>query len=452
MDQNHIAALLAAPVIIGVATVAVRSWQDQRKLTAARRQPLPGGAVGVSESLQRRRFDRSGRIMLVLGGSFGAGWGTLELNILAQSGLDGAIGCILGLELDTNGADRLRKQMPPCFGDRLEMMECRELSGGLGNRSPEEVNALQKVWGPSLRRAVDAAAQRHQWLQNAAPGLILVAYGPGGQAMLSAAAIEALRGQFPEAYIAAITILPNDSLLRGRVPQIHAAMRRAGVAVTFIADNLQDVVRNDTASAVGIAAFIASGASGDAVTEFNNALRLLGRGLIAFKASIRQVPAHVHQPHPQMEPIFYVWRDLHQMAMRTALAEIQGTDGTSIGTIRDAAKDRVATPPVRFDFVATAVYPEHLKAAEDDLVEGFFGPGRSRADHHLQVISIGTGIGDSTKGVRCPVVAVSFRPLADEDGWLAQLARPQNPAHPGGLIDATVPKIVPLSEEDHHVA
>src|SRR5687768_10191588 len=107
---------IGIPLVIAVALLAFFGWQrEMRKrkaeqdaadaLARARELPLPDGGMGLRTVGLHAAADRSGRVMLVVDGSFGAGLAKKLLPILAASGLDHAIGSILLIELDAHRRD-----------------------------------------------------------------------------------------------------------------------------------------------------------------------------------------------------------------------------------------------------------------------------------------------------------------------------------------------------------
>lgn len=437
------------------ATESARRLEAERE--AARRAPLPAGGVGIRAYAGDPTADRSGRIMLVIDGTFGAGLGLPLLQWLARCGLARAVGTILLIELDDNRRARFLERIPETFRDRTVAVRFGGLPGGLANRTPEEVRALSYAWGPALRHGVADIAQLHQRLQHAAPALVLPLISPGGQAMLGAAAIEEVRKLFPESRYYGYTILPVDTLLRMRIPAILAAYCQAGVAGFVIADNELDEVRNDFGMAAGIVGLIASSGEADAAVEFNNALTLLfeqapGR-LATFSTAVRQLPGHGFQPHPEVAPRYYVQHDLLLSSMRGVLEAVQQTDDTALGNLRELGQDKVPPLTSRFDLVMTAVRPDDLKVVEDDLVLGQQGyKGVSKRDYHMLVTSIATNIDPDMP--LCPVVAVALRALPDGDRILHDLTQPRTqpqlaaPTAPDSL--AVVPASIGRSA--NHVA
>lgn len=407
------------------AAEAARRAEAERD--AARRAPLPAGGVGIRSSAANSTADRSGRIMLVIVGTFGTGLGLAVLRWLDRCGLAHAIGSILLIELDDNQRTSFLGSVPAVFQDRIVAVRFGGLSGGLANRGPEEVRALSRVWGPALRHGVADVAQLHQRLQHAAPALTLTLTSTGGQALLGVVAIEELRKVFSESRYYGYTILPVDGLLREHVRAILDAYHRAGVIGFIIADNLLDEVRNDFGMAAGIVGLIASSSDADAAVEFNNALTLLFERapghLATFSTAVRQLPGHRFQPHPEVEPRYYVQHDLLLSTARSVLAAVQQTEDTALGNLRDLGQDQAPPLTSRFELVLTAVRPDDLKAVEDDLVLGEQGfKGVSKRDYHLLVTSIATTI--DPEAPLCPVAAVALRALPDGDRALAILTQP----------------------------
>src|SRR5690348_12123738 len=99
--------LLAIPLGIGVLILAALAWRmartrhatkraDRGRLQAAADAKPPAGAVLISSaSGADRPADQSGRIMLVLDGSFSANLGAGLLTLLERCHLAGSIGSIL---------------------------------------------------------------------------------------------------------------------------------------------------------------------------------------------------------------------------------------------------------------------------------------------------------------------------------------------------------------------
>src|SRR5581483_8041326 len=129
--------------------------EDRRLLQEALAARPPAGGVDICTlGAPEDMADRSGRIMLVLDGSFSENVGTDLLGLLARCRMDGVIGTILLIEGDRRRREHFLESAPIVFRDRVVAADLG-LAGGFGNAAPAEVLSLIDRWGPSATRSAN---------------------------------------------------------------------------------------------------------------------------------------------------------------------------------------------------------------------------------------------------------------------------------------------------------
>jgi hypothetical protein len=430
--------LVLALAALGLLIAGLIGWRQENRRRAERQanQALrqaaqlakpPEGALEVSTAaaIAARPADQSGRIMLVLAGSFAANVGTGLLTLLERCGLAGAIGSILVIELDRRRREHFLSSAPAVFHDRLVPVRYTGLAGGLGNRSPQEVRDYVHRWGPEVARGATTACERHQALQRGdEPALVLTFVSQGGQALLGVQAVDAIARQFPLAKFFGLTALPVDDRLRVRTEYILDAYRRVGVHGFVVSDNLCDEVRNDFGLVAAITGFAAAAEHTDAAVEQNNAWYHLFTeapgGLVSFSTYARNIPGYVLTPtHPLVAPRFYVFKGSVRSAIETGLEEVRRKEYHALAGNGLAGQEPLTS---RFDIVLAAVRPADLRDDADDVVLGQELKGRDKRNYHLQFAPIMAQI--SVDQPLCPVAVVSLHAVHEAPATLQQLTAP----------------------------
>ncbi len=442
-------ALLSEPMVgVGVpaagaaGALAVMGWnremrrravrhRDKLLLVSARNARLPEGAVDIwTPATYKLRGDRSGRIMLVLVGTFAARKGLNVLTLLNRSGLEGAIGSIWLIEADKYRRDEFLASMPAVFSDRLVVTDFPALSAGFGNATPHEVEQLIESWGPDLLRGGDRVCEVHEARQHDEAGLVLMLVSLGGSAITAAWAAESIRRRHRQAGCYGFAAMPVDDRTRNWAPYVIKRCVKAGVRGFVLSDNLGDEVANDHGMEQGIVGFISGALFADAGVESNNAWKLLFErapgGVVSYHTETRGIPGQRLQPsHPEVPPRYYVFNRNLRISVNSALAEVhrdahhalqgKGLPGNVSGTSQ-------------FVIVLTAVSPSDLKAVEDDIVLGQRLKGIDKRNHHLIFAPLATVVNPTS--IRCPVTVVSLQALRNPATLVTDLAKPKRSRGP----------------------
>jgi len=439
LDPTTTASVPPAVVLGGLVLITTllvilwRWWRRHRQPKVAPLPvPLPAGAMPIQlpHADGQERHDRSGRIMLILSGTFAGNVGLRLLQQLDRCGMSGTVGSILLLEGDSGRRDAFLAQMPPLFRDRIVAVRYPALTGGLANGSPSEVQDLVQLWGPSVLEGADEICMRHMDLhkgEEAALGLVFVSQG--GQAIIGADAVKHISRQFRRMKWFGFTALPVDQRLRAQVPTVLDLYRAQGVHGFVVSDNLGDPVANDFGMVATIAGFAAASEHADAAVEQNNAWRLLFAqtpgGLVSINTYVRQIPAYQHTPLPGTPERYYVYRDSAVATIHACLHEVTRSEYRSVPTV---TLDGMPEMTSQFDILLTGIVPEDLKQVEDLVMVGQGLTGRAKRNYHLLFAPITADVRQGR--VVCPVVAVSIRALRDEVAALRQLVAPETKPRP----------------------
>lgn len=430
------AAVITGAIAIAtlVVLVLVRSIRHHRALKAAHAAVLPDGTVeittethtslsltithGTSASATSApalatHHDTSGRIMLVLCGTFAEHLGDDLLSLLHRCGLHEAIGSVLLIELDSRRRNRFLASVPAVYHDRLETVSFSGLSGGLGNEEPDVVLRHIDSWGPPVVRGAQAVCRLHRRVNRGGePALVLSFISQGGQAMIGPEALKHISRQFRLAKHYGFTALPVDDLLRVRTPRVLDAYRAQGVKGFVVSDNLTDSVINDFGMMASIVGFIAASENADSPTEQNNAWhRLFAEApghVVTFGTHANHIPGFVFQPHPDLRPRYFVYRDSVQSVIRAGLDEVTRPEASALHGIGQGEHVPMTS---RFDIVLAAIVPHHLKEDEDDILLGLELKAVDRRNRHHIFAPISTVI--DAHDPLCPVAVVSLYAVPD---------------------------------------
>jgi hypothetical protein len=416
--------LVAAPIGVGLAGLAGFAWwkRDKRlrdrkaefiaRAEQARAATAPPGTVSISMRGTHPAGDRSGRIMLLLCGTFAENTGDDLLTLLEGSGLEGAIGSVLLIEADQRRRQRFLESVPATFRGRIVAVEFPGLAGGFGNRTPQAVLAQIGRWGPAVMDGATEACERHQRLQRGEEAALVLAFiSQGGGAIAGTLAVKAIAKQFRMAKFFGFTALPVDDELRRRAEYVLDEYRTVGVHGFVGSDNLGDEVAHDFGMVGTIAGFAAAAEYEDAAVELNNALQLLfgaaPGGLVSYSTYLRTIPGYPVEPRdPAVPARYFVYRNSLLSAIHSGLEEVQGREYHALG---GHGLDGRVPLTSRFDLVLAAVVPEDLRRDEDTVVLGQELRGVDKRNYHLLFAPIATRI-DSQRPL-CPVAVISLRAL-----------------------------------------
>lgn len=427
--------------LLGAALVGLLALALYRRLKAParRKQPLPvepprlpEGAVYVRDrSAAPRKTDRSGRMLLVLVGTFAATLGSGVLTLIERCGLESCIGSILLLELDRARLERFLTCVPSVFLDRIVAVGVSGLPGGLGNRGVDEAMHYVPRWGPPVINGANQVVELHQRLQRGEDAaLVLVLVSLGGQAIIGVKAVETISRLFPMAQFYGFTALPIDDRLRLQSEGVLEEYRQAGVRGFVVSDNLGDDVRNDFGMIATVAGFAVAAEDSDASVEQNNAWYLLFRqspgGLVSYSTYARTIPAYAHSPGLDLASRHYVFKSSVVNTIQTALEEVNRPENHAL-----AGRGLDGSEPLtsRFKLVLAAIRPDDLKENEDDIFLGGSLSGQSKRNFHLLFAPITAEI-DPERPL-CPVAVVSLHAVHQPTETLralTELAKPQLPA------------------------
>jgi len=429
--------LIILPLLAAVGALLFFGWRremnkraasrlDRTLETAARAALPPPGAVELNLATRVTQIvDTSGRIMLVLVGTFGENVGDNLLWLLWRSGLWASIGTILVIESDIHRLTLFLQSLPEAFRQRVVTVEVPGFAGGLGNRSRGEVLSFIDRWGPAAIRGGHEVCELHQRLhrgEEAALGIVLI--GMGATATVGTSAVEAICSVFRTIQFFGCAALPSIDRLRLQVIAILADYERVGVLGTIVEDNAADSVRNDVGLVHGIGGIIAASGLSDTPFEANNAFRQMFEespgALVRFSTYAIALPGYRLEPtHPTVEPRYYVFKKAVDSKILTCLEHVKDPQFDSLGGVGDAHQVPLTS---EIDVVLAALNPADLKANEDDVVLGLQLKGQSKRNHFLLFGSIGAEI-DPARPL-CPVVVVSFRAMEQPNTLLRALTEP----------------------------
>lgn len=431
-------ALVGAPLALSAAALGAFGWNremrrrkakkaDNDLMEAAIAAVPPNGSVGIcTRGAPNDMADNSGRIMLILVGTFSENLGENLLTLLWRNGMEGAIGSVLLIEFDSSRREDFLHTVPPVFTNRIITVSFSGLPGGLGNESPQQVREYIDRWGPSLIKGCQRVVEIHQRLHNGEePATCLLFLSLGGTAITGVTAVETIKPLCPLTKFYGVTAIPVDDLLRERVEYILEEHLKAGVKGFVIADNLGNEVANDFGAVGTVAGFVSAARNSDMTVEMNNAFYLMFEkapgGLVRYSTYVRMVPGYPYTPtHPLVPRRYYVPRSAIFSAIMTGLTEVRHPERDSLLGV-----DMTGHAPLtsEFDIVLTAVAPHDLKEDEDDVLLAQYLKRKDRRNHHLLFSSVATVIDDPAKA-SCPVAIIWLRALQDGPTTLRQVTAP----------------------------
>lgn len=172
-------------------------WQAAAAVEAAVAAEPPLGGISINTGDAPVVRDRSGRIQLVLTGTFARSMGLRLLRLLDLCGLDGAIGSILLLEADERRRLVFLESVPAVFLDRIEAPSFPAAAGGWSNAGPQEVMEHIDIWGPVVIGGAQRAGERHQRVNRGnEAAIVLVFVSLGGSALLGTLAVRTIAEMF----------------------------------------------------------------------------------------------------------------------------------------------------------------------------------------------------------------------------------------------------------------
>jgi hypothetical protein len=428
--------LFVLPLALGaiiMGTMGVWHWKRTRdheaRLARAQQVPLPEGAALISTRKRTRpSSDRSGRLMLVLDGSFGTNLSINLLKLIHDCGLEGLIGSILLVEFDVSGLERFFQHVPRVFRDRTVATAHPNLSAGLSGRSPQEVQDRIEVWGPTVERATQKTLLRHHQRQAGMdPGVVLVFVSQGGHATVGTLAVRLLARQCPDTKFFGFTAIPVDDRLAGRVPEVLKQYVDAGVHGFVVGSNLRDTVANDAGMIATIVGFAAAVEESDSQVHLNNGLVLLfpeqPGGLVTYNTYLKRVAGFRFQPDPIVPPTYYVHSESVVTAIRHVSQKVTEPIYNSLGLSLNGHVPGTS----RFEIILSAIEPGALKEIEDTVVRGRTLAGESRRNYHLLCAPIVQDI-NPTQPV-CLVADVYLWAIPNSEETLRRLTAPEEEGH-----------------------
>lgn len=436
-------------VVIPVATgVAILVWVAFRRLqreqvaaeAEARRQAeierawsaaLPEGAVEIRAGgiAAGRDHILEGKLMLVFAGSFAASLGLRLLCLLDQCGLERSVGSILLIELDAWRRQDFLNRLPSVYADRVVVAFCAALPGGGKNLPIPEIDKLRRYWQPEIIEKAQAVCDRHQRRSQrsneAAQVLPFISLGTTGY--MGATAVAEIMRTFRAAQCVGFTAYPHHDRLRGRARAILSAYTKAGCHGYISADNLpderapeRDLLVNDMGMVAIVVGLIAASRKADAVTESNNAFTLVlpeeRGGIASYRSYLTSLPAHRHQPHPEVEPRFYVYGDATVSACLRALDEVEEAGRKAVGA------DYGHTRTSRFDLLLLPLEADSLTWVDDKTRHALQVTEPLPGNYDLFFAGVAAEIDPDLP--TCSIVAVSVEALTDPDRHLDEVAEP----------------------------
>ncbi|GEM_PF-4027059 len=483
-------ALVGIPLILAAVLLGWFGWQRhergkaaavaaaaaQAALEQARQLPLPEGSLELARA-EYPDTDRTsllaGKILLLLAGTFAASLGIRLLKTLAICELAEAVNSINLIEPDKGQRAKFLEAIPPVFLDRLVVVECAGLTGGGANRGRAWLEHMRSRWVSEVRAKAAATCDMHQRRglarsqRSDEAAQVLAVISEGATGWMGLEALPVILRRFVGAQCIGLTAYPIDDLLSSQTPQLLQAWQAAGCEGIYVEANSsdaecpeRDILANDLGMVTLISAPIAAAAMAhDAVAESNNMHTLVfGLGgdehhaqstsngaprnearLASFRVTLSSLPAAPFQPHPGLDPRYFVAGDAMTSTTLTVLEEAAKPEHRAVS----AAFGRPNT--ARFDIVMTPLEPTSLRALEDAVVTARKTsadppPGRN---YHLLFAGMKTRIDPHLP--TCPLIAVSVEALTDPNAHLAQVATPRQ-----ALPTSTTP---PLAAAGHrHVA
>ena len=381
-----------------------------------------GHSVPVNRGMNPRGRADS-RLLLVVVGDFAQGVVTKLLQLLHLCGKENLVGSVLLIQFDRSRRDTFFEEVPSVYRDRIVDVICPALSGGFGNRSPEQVWNMIDRWGEPVMSGAEAVCQLHMRLhEDQEAALCLVFVSEGGTAVTGVEAVRTIRRVFPLVEFYGYTAWPIDDVLRGRVPTVLKGYYDVGVHGFVMSDNLADAVVNDFAMVRTIVGPALSAETADTAVALNNFFKLLfgdkPGGIASYGVAVQSLPAFPFKPIPFLPTkLYYVFREAVISSIINSLEHVSDGVGLALGEI---GRDSHAPDTSHFDIVITAVVPEEMKADGDQIIKSWELKAKSRRNNHLLFASIAAEI-DPLKPV-CPVAVISIHAFENSDAVVTALA------------------------------
>lgn len=345
-----------------------RLAEEADQIAAAQLAPpvIPDGCVRVlTEGIPRSTSKPLPGSLMVQGyGTPGVNAAIRILITFQQAGRADLIGSVLLFESDELMRDRMLRDIPKIYLDRVVFGYAEAFSGGFGNQSIAQVQAYIGRWIEDVQDTVDRVLKLHLRRNGSAPAEILPFTSLGPHSLLGALALARLHEQMREKRMVVCFDLPVDENLRNNFPIIKPLYEKAGVHGWIATDSLgRDSVTADAALIDLLCGLLLSALQSDQSPRLNNilhnALPETQGGILAFQWVYSDVVSYQHEADPNL---YFTNKAQLFDQTKALLRKIECAEGTfSIDVPLGEPRRSV------YDLVLAAVDPETMLELKDHV-------------------------------------------------------------------------------------
>jgi hypothetical protein len=414
---------------------AVRLAQDAAVLTLLK----DGSALLVQEKPPERKKGTDNEEVKLDGTRMVVGVGTVGskrlLDMLVTHDRDGVtddIGSILFYECASGTRREIMASLPETYKDRAIFSYSHTHPDGLGNDTPEEVEADVVRWGVSLLEGIEEVIRLHEERNKRKPAEVLLFLSLGGHAYPGVFAALELHQRLPLVPIFAVVNLPDQEDQREYFLRLKDSYEKVGVTGWLIGDMMEgDYVKQDNVLGHLFAGFTASSVYSDTSTRFNNiamGVTNKGKGGIArFEFCYGEVVAYPFQPDPEEPPIYYVLRDqvINEAQRLISVIEEQHAEvsiDAPVGVERRQTYDLVLFALHPNDVLGLRDHIEQARRIEDKQLEKEERPHLHPQGNYRSVYSYWVR-GVNPEHPRCKIAVIRLRSLRDVPQHLEELVK-----------------------------
>lgn len=409
---------------IGLCGAALWWWrQALGEAERRRRAALLRGSVCLRPDHEHwSRTTGQGQIVLFVGGSYAARRLPAILRACLGTGTEGHIGPILLVELDGDVRQQCLAAIPAVFRERVIEVDSSLLPAGLLGDTIGDVLAARHLWENGLAAATRTWFSRID--REARPALLLSLLSPGGHAALSLPVLHSFSRRFPRVPIYLTTILDNKRVVRQRLPDLFAYLRRSGtIRGTLLLDNMRDSLRGDAGISALFGGMAAASWSAARPTELWNALAYLfpreqPGSLATLGVVAESLPVHYLAPrygHPER---YYTRADLVEEKICRAVQSLVEEPALQSAPLPAAGPERL-----RIVYILVPLRPEPDLRELAVRVDQALAPWRASREGDLLIYLASTGAPLTPEAREVPLIAILLQPLADDEAALQALAR-----------------------------